>query len=356
MITTNENSFVNVFDYFIIFSEKNKGYNSNSTNAKFSQFFIGVFFFGITKQAVATTTRKKTATTTSLIYKHKNMDYKEAINGKDAIDDESIVGSVSSTCTTLFERQWPTYELENCYYMKLHTFYPEVVVQIQNQYSNLKQLQLIEYNLRNEAIIDDESILNNVYNVANWELEYNKWLLCTSSEIKDWTKSFLLIRLALVVSERQFVSFLFHKHVLNEDAHVSDLWSCLTDHLSLCLRTMIPFECLPQWWKAGWQEHAFTINDNHENHNEVKPLSVFIQLELNIIEKKNPSSSRIKLEVSLKNKDSTETCVATTNPTTPTKSTTEKAEKKPPAVTESAPPSSDTSPKHKKYKVERSRK
>ena len=202
-------------------------------------------------------------------------------------DDESSGGSVSSTGITLFERQWPTYELENCSYMKLHTSYPEVVEQIQNQYSNLKQLQIIEWNLRNDAIVDDESILNNVYNVANWELDCNTWLLSTSSEIKDWTKRFLLIRLALVVSERRFVSFLFVKHVLNEEDDVLDLWGDLSDHLGQCLRSMIPFTCLPLWWTAGWQEHAFTINVNHENHNEVKPLSDLIKLELSIFEKEN---------------------------------------------------------------------
>ena len=48
--------------------------------------------------------------------------------------------------------------------------------------------------------------------------------------------------------------------------------------------------------------------------------------------------------------------VTTTKLTTPTKSTTQEADKKPPAVTESAPPSTDTLPKHKKYKVGSSRK
>ena len=47
--------------------------------------------------------------------------------------------------------------------------------------------------------------------------------------------------------------------------------------------------------------------------------------------------------------------VTTTKLTTPTKSTTQEADKKPPAVTESAPPSTDTLPKHKKYKVGSSR-
>ena len=262
----------------------------------------------------------------------------------DQDDDESSGGSVSSTDTTLFERQWPYYELENCSYMKLHTSYPEVAEQIQKQFSNLKQLQIIECNLRNDAIVDDESILNNLYNVANWELDYNAWLLLASSEIKKWTERFLLIRLALVVSERRFVSYLFFKHVLNEEDDVLDLWSHLSDHLGRSLRSMTPFKCLPIWWKSGWQEHAFTINDHHKDHNEVKLLTDLIEGELSIINKKNPPSYwRNKLQV-------------TTNPTTPTKTTTEEAEKKPPAVTESAPPSSDTLPKHKRYKVESSRK
>ena len=103
---------------------------------------------------------------------------------------------------------------------------------------------------------------------------------------------------------------------------------------------MIPFTYLSLWWKAGWQEHAFTINDYHKNHSEVESLTESIKRELSIIEKENPSNRRKKLEVSLKNNDTTRTFAATANPTstTPTTDETEKKQAAALAVTESTPP------------------
>ena len=202
------------------------------------------------------------------------------------------------------------------------------------------QLQIIEYKLTEEIMSKDESTLNSLYDVANWELDINKSSSSESTELQDLTTRFFSMPLALIISERQFVSFLFFKHVLDEDDHVLKLWGNLSDHLSQCLRSMIPFTYLSLWWKAGWQEHAFTINDYHKNHSEVESLTESIKRELSIIEKENPSNRRKKLEVSLKNNDTTRTFAATANPTstTPTTDETEKKQAAALAVTESTPP------------------
>jgi len=131
--------------------------------------------------------------------------------------------------------------------MQLCTFYSEVVDQIQNKYANLMQLQIIESKLREEIMSKDETTLNYLYDVANWELDINKSSLSESTELQGLMTRFFLIRLALIISERRLVSFLFFKHVLNEDDHVFELWGNLSDRLSQCLRSMTPFTYLPLW-------------------------------------------------------------------------------------------------------------
>ena len=202
------------------------------------------------------------------------------------------------------------------------------------------QLQIIEYKLTEEIMSKDESTSNPLYDVANRELDINKSSSSESTEQQDLTTRFFSMPLALIISEQQSVSFLFFKHVLDEDDHVLKLWGNLSDHLSQCLRSMIPFTCSSLWWKAGWQEHAFTINDFHKNNSEVKSLTKLMKRELSIIDKENPSNRRNKLEVGLKNNDTTRTFAATANSTatTPTIDGTEKKQAAALAVTESTPP------------------